>query len=69
MFDLDTINGLFGDAVTVADGRVTVSRPEVLAGPPMDQLVRAAVFADGFVAIGAEENPCPGCNPSRLSRG
>ena len=47
MFDLDTINGLFGDAVTVADGRVTVSRPDVLAGPPMDQLVRAAVFADG----------------------
>ena len=47
MFDLDTINGLFGDAVTVADGRVTVSRPAVLAGPPMDQLVRAAVFADG----------------------
>ena len=47
MFDLDTINGLFGDAVTVADGRVTVSRPAVLAGPPMDQLVRAAVFAEG----------------------
>jgi fructose-bisphosphate aldolase, class II len=47
MFDLDTINGLFGDAVTVVDGRVTVSRPDVLAGPPMDQLVRAAVFADG----------------------
>ena len=47
MFDLDTINGLFGDAVTVTDGRVDVSRPEVLTGPPMDQLVRAAVFADG----------------------
>src|SRR4051812_2771243 len=47
MFDLDTINGLFGDAVTVSDGRVTVSRPDVLAGTPMDQLVRAAVFADG----------------------
>jgi len=47
MFDLDTINGLFGDAVTVVDGRVTVSRPDVLAGTPMDQLVRAAVFADG----------------------
>ena len=47
MFALDTLNGLFGDAVRVADGRVTVSRPEPLAGPPMDQLVRAAVFADG----------------------
>src|SRR5215212_5311883 len=47
MFDLDTLNGLFGDAVTVADGRVTVTRPEAIAGTPMDQLVRAAVFADG----------------------
>jgi fructose/tagatose bisphosphate aldolase len=47
MFDLDTLNGLFGDAVRVADGRVTVSRPDAIAGPPMDQLVRAAVFADG----------------------
>src|ERR671918_547433 len=24
MFDLDTLNGLFGDAVRIADGRVTV---------------------------------------------
>ena len=45
MFDLDTLNGLFGEAVTVADGRVTVNRPDAIAGPPMDQLVRAAVFA------------------------
>src|SRR6476619_340772 len=47
MFDLDTLNGLFGDAVTVADGRVAVNRPDAIAGPPMDQLVRAAVFAEG----------------------
>jgi hypothetical protein len=47
MYDLDTLNGLFGDAVTVADGHVTVSRPDSLASAPMDQLVRAAVFADG----------------------
>jgi fructose-bisphosphate aldolase class II len=47
MFDLDTLNGLFGDAVTVADGRVTVTRPDALAAAPMDQLVRGAVFADG----------------------
>jgi fructose-bisphosphate aldolase, class II len=47
MYDLDTLNGLFGDAVAVADGRVTVHRPAALAGAPMDQLVRAAVFADG----------------------
>ena len=47
MFDLDTLNGLFGDAVTVADGRVTVNHPDAIAGQPMDQLVRAAVFAEG----------------------
>jgi fructose-bisphosphate aldolase, class II len=47
MFDLDSINALFGDAVTVADGRVTVTRPDALAAAPMDQLVRAAVFAEG----------------------
>src|SRR5829696_1562233 len=47
MFDLDTLNGLFGDAVTVTDGQVTVNRPDALACAPMDQLVRAAVFADG----------------------
>ena len=40
MFDLDTINGLFGDAVTVADGRVTVSRPAVLAGTQGEGLAR-----------------------------
>ena len=47
MHDLDSINALFGDAVTVADGRVTVTRPDALAAAPMDQLVRAAVFAEG----------------------
>src|SRR5215203_1108062 len=47
MFDLDTLNGLFGDAVTVADGQVRVNRPDAIAGAPMDQLVRAAVFAEG----------------------
>ncbi|HVG24362.1 MAG TPA: aldolase, partial [Thermoanaerobaculia bacterium] len=47
MFDLDTLNGLFGDALTVTDGQVTVNRPDAIASAPMDQLVRAAVFADG----------------------
>jgi fructose/tagatose bisphosphate aldolase len=47
MYDVDTLNGLFGDAVTVADGRVAVTRPDALAAAPMDQLVRAAVFAEG----------------------
>ena len=46
MHDIDALNNLFGDAVTVTDGRVTVSRPEVLATPKMDELVRTAVFGD-----------------------
>ena len=46
MHDIDTLNALFGDAVTVTDGRVTVSRPDALATPKMDELVRTAVFGE-----------------------
>jgi fructose-bisphosphate aldolase class II len=46
MHDIDTLNTLFGDAVTVADGRVTVTRPEALASAKMDELVRTAVFGE-----------------------
>jgi fructose-bisphosphate aldolase, class II len=46
MHDIDTLNALFGDAVTVADGRVAVSRPEALAAPTMDELIRTAVFGE-----------------------
>jgi fructose-bisphosphate aldolase class II len=46
MHDIDALNTLFGDAVTVSDGRVTVSRPEALASPQMDELVRTAVFGE-----------------------
>ena len=46
MHDIDALNGLFGDAVSVADGRVTVSRPEALASVKMDELVRTAVFGE-----------------------
>jgi fructose-bisphosphate aldolase class II len=46
MHDLDALNQLFGDAVLVQDGRVTVARPEALAGPKMDDLAKAAVFGD-----------------------
>jgi hypothetical protein len=46
MHDIDALNALFGDAVTVADGRVTVSRREALASPRMDELVRTAVFGE-----------------------
>ncbi len=48
MHDVDALNGLFGDAVTVADDRVIVSRPEALASGTMDELVRTAVFGDGM---------------------
>jgi fructose/tagatose bisphosphate aldolase len=46
MHDIDTLNTLFGDAVSVNDGRVTVSRPEALATPKMDELIRTAVFGE-----------------------
>jgi fructose-bisphosphate aldolase, class II len=40
-------DAVFGDAITVRDGRVTVLRDEVLASDKMDQLVRLAVFGTG----------------------
>ena len=46
MHDLDALNGLFGDAVSVKDGALTVGRAEALAAPAMDELVRTAVFGD-----------------------
>ena len=46
MHDVDALNRLFGDAVSVAGGRVTVSRPEALASVKMDELVRTAVFGE-----------------------
>jgi len=47
MHDLDALNTLFGDAVAVVAGRLSVSRAEALAGPKMDELARAAVFGEG----------------------
>ena len=47
MNNLESLNRLFGDDVTVRDGRVAVSRPAALGSPAMDRLVRAAVFGDG----------------------
>jgi len=43
MHRLDT---LFGSDVAVRDGRLALSRPRGLAAPPMDTLVRLAVFGD-----------------------
>ena len=51
MDDLEALNTLFGDAVTVAGGRVTVAHPEALASPAMDELVKAAVFAEGTAKL------------------
>ena len=44
MPDLESLNALFGDAVSVSGGRLTVTRPEALASPDMDTLARSAVF-------------------------
>jgi len=47
MNSLDSLNSLFGNDVTVRDGRLTVARASALASPAMDRLVSAAVFGDG----------------------
>ena len=47
MDNLDALNSLFGDAVTVVADKVTVSRPEALATEKMDELIGAAVFGEG----------------------
>jgi len=41
---MDKLDTLFGSDVAVRDGRVTVNNAAALAGPRVDQLVRAAVF-------------------------
>jgi fructose/tagatose bisphosphate aldolase len=49
MDNIETLNALFGAAVSVRDGRVSVSPEAVLASPKMDTLVRAAVFGESAV--------------------
>jgi fructose/tagatose bisphosphate aldolase len=49
MLDIDALNTLFGDAVKVHDGHLTVSRKDAFANEKMDQLVGAAVFGSGEV--------------------
>ena len=46
MPDLDELNALFGDAVSVAGGRLSLTRADALATPAMDALARAAVFGE-----------------------
>ena len=46
MNKVESLNHLFGDAVAVSDGRVTVARPGAIGTPAMDRLVRAAVFGE-----------------------
>ena len=43
---IESLNDLFGAAVTVADGRVKVNDPKPLAGAGDGRLVRAAVFGE-----------------------
>ena len=47
MHDIDAMNRLFGDAVTVNGGRISVSKAEALATSAMDDLVAVAVFGGG----------------------
>ncbi|CAN5318712.1 class II fructose-bisphosphate aldolase [soil metagenome] len=49
MLDVDALNTLFGDAVSVDDGRLTVRRTDAFANEKMDELVGAAVFGSGEV--------------------
>src|SRR5690349_3903234 len=46
MDHIDTLNSLFGNDVTVREGRVNVSRDGALTSEKMDTLVRSAVFGD-----------------------
>jgi fructose/tagatose bisphosphate aldolase len=46
MLDLDALNTLFGDAVDVTDGRLSVRRADALATAKMDQLAATAVFGE-----------------------
>src|SRR5215475_2285133 len=47
MTTIESINNLFGAAVQVHDGSVTVTNAKAVASPAMDALVRAAVFESG----------------------
>jgi fructose/tagatose bisphosphate aldolase len=49
MLDIDALNTLFGDAVSIDNGQLTVSRTDAFANEKMDQLVGAAVFGSGEV--------------------
>ncbi len=47
MHDLDALNNLFGDAVTVSEDGLALTRPDVLGTSKMDELVVSAVFGQG----------------------
>src|SRR3954469_18111105 len=46
MDKIESLNALFGAAVSVRDGKVTVSSEAAIASDAMDTLVRAAVFGE-----------------------
>src|ERR1700755_1660225 len=46
MDKIESLNGLFGAAVSVRDGKVTVSQDSAIASEAMDKLGRAAVFGE-----------------------
>ena len=49
MLEIDALNTLFGDAIAIRDGHLTVSRSDAFTNDGMDQLVGAAVFGSGEV--------------------
>lgn len=46
MDKIETLNGLFGAAISVRDGKVSVAKDSAIASEAMDTLVRAAVFGE-----------------------
>src|SRR5258707_14221174 len=46
MHDIDALNALFGNALTITESGVSVSDAAELASTKMDELVSAAVFGD-----------------------
>lgn len=46
MHDVDALNALFGDAVSLQEGALSVREPGALAASSMDELARTAVFGE-----------------------
>src|SRR5205085_10290988 len=47
MYDVESLNSLYGNAVSVQDGKIRIVDAAVLTTDKTDALVQAAVFGDG----------------------